>query len=63
MSMILFRFLTMTFVTEANFLKSNVRSEVTYMLSAMDARLQTATYKRVWFFMNALSNRVNMSCD
>lgn len=53
-SMILFRFFTMTFVTEANFLKSNVRSEVTYILRAMDARLQTATYnKSVWSFLNA----------
>ncbi len=36
----------MTLVTEANFWKSKVRSGVTYMFSAMDAKLQTATYKR-----------------
>lgn len=35
--------LTMTLVTEANFWKSKVRSEVTYMFRAMDARLHTAT--------------------
>lgn len=46
MSMILFKFLTMTFVTDANFWKSNVLSGVTYMFRARDARLHTATCKQ-----------------
>lgn len=36
----------MTFVTDANFLKSNVLSGVTYMFRAIDARLHTATYNQ-----------------
>lgn len=37
----------MTLVTWANFWKSKVRSGVTYMFKAMDARLHTATCTRL----------------
>lgn len=43
MSIILFKFLTMTFVTKASFWKSYVLSGVTYMFRATDAKLHTAT--------------------
>lgn len=43
MSIILFRFLVITLLTCFSFFMSNVRSALTYMFRAMDARLQTAT--------------------